>query len=235
MKLVLLGAFLLLSLVLPLVLALQNKKRGMVVSMVMGLIIYVLATIFNNFFAMCVGLSDITTSEERRIYVVFTAVALTLAVVIMGFFKNVYGDKKQSDLIYAGFALANTFINNMNSYSFLLFIGLNNSIDSLTEYYPSDVASELFDYYGSITVSDLVLLILEMALTFFILRALFNFVCRKEKQIFNYVFFLVGVFLLYYIQYMIDNVLLGFMAYGLFLIVTYHRLIPVRRKKRHEE
>ena len=80
MKTVLLIIFLLLSLVLPLSLALFNKRRGMVASMAIGAAIYVVATVITNFLSLATKLEGLESFEDRQAYTVFVTLALLFAV-----------------------------------------------------------------------------------------------------------------------------------------------------------
>ena len=178
MKTVLLIIFLLLSLVLPLSLALFNKRRGMLASMAIGAAIYVVATVITNFLSLATKLEGLESFEDRQAYTVFVTLALLFAVWLFSRFKGFYDDKNKSDLIYSGFSLVNLFINNMNSYSFLLFIAMNNDVETLSSIYQAETAKELVTYFESIDTGDIALMIIEMILVFLIMMYFFNAICQ---------------------------------------------------------
>lgn len=232
MKTVLLIIFLLLSLVLPLSLALFNKRRGMVASMAIGAAIYVAATVITNFLSLATKLEGLESFEDRQAYTVFVTLALLFAVWLFSRFKGFYDDKNKSDLIYSGFSLVNLFINNMNSYSFLLFIAMNNDVETLSAIYQAETAKELVTYFESINTGDIALMIVEMILVFLIMKYFFNAICQKDRKMVDYFTFLIGLFVLYFAQYCINNLVVSFVIYILLLIFGYRSKISNLFKKR---
>lgn len=220
MKAFLLTVFLILSLSLPLLVAFENRKTGMLLSMAFGTFLYLLSTSIANFISLAIGLSDLSSGEDRLTYVVIISISLVISTGLFRMIKQAYADKKSANLIYSGFALINTFIYNMNSYSFLVFISMNNSLDKLQNYYPLETANQLLNHYNEITYSSILLLIIEMSLTFFILKSLLISVCKKDSSVFDYLFFLIGAFMLYYSQYCIENSVITFLVYLVLLLVN---------------
>lgn len=230
MKAFLLTVFLILSLSLPLLVAFENRKTGMLLSMAFGVFLYLLSTSIANFISLAIGLSDLSSGEDRLTYVVIISISLVISTGLFRMIKQAYADKKSANLIYSGFALINTFIYNMNSYSFLVFISMNNSLDKLQNYYSLETAKQLLNHYNEITYSSILLLIIEMSLTFFILKSLLISVCKKDSSAFDYLFFLIGAFMLYYSQYCIENSVITFIVYLVLLLVNYSQFFAKKGK-----
>ena len=235
MKTILLTVFLILSLALPLIVAFEYKKSGMLIPIVWGGLIYLLSTALANFISLASGLSSLTTADDQLTYVVIVTLSLSLVIGMFGLTKKVYSDEKTSNLIYSGFAMINTFIYNMNSYSFLVFISVNQSVDQLAKYYPKQTSEELLKYFDNISIQNLLLLIAELFLVFLILKALFCLVCRKEAKVFDYLVFVIGLFLLFYSQYCIENKLIVFVVYLCLFLAGYKGRMPIRRKDQYEK
>ena len=92
---------------------------------------------------------------------------------------------------------------------------MNNSIEKLSKRYPSEIAQGLLDYYNKINTIDILLLSIELIVVFYITKILFEKVINKDLKILNYLFFMIGIFLLYNIQYSINSVAISFMLYFL--------------------
>ena len=223
MKLILIIIFLILSLVLPLSLILTNKKEKMVQKVLLGFLIYVCATVLVNFCCKAIGLSELDTIENKQTYVALMTISITTVLALFSIPKSVYNDKKTSNLIYGGFGLANYFIYNMEAYSILLRIGMNNSVDKLTKYYPLETANELIAYYSSIEIIDIILLIVELVIVFIAFKELFNLVTQKERPLINYLILIIGLFCIYSIQYMFENALLSFICYFVIALILIYR------------
>ncbi|MDO4501510.1 MAG: hypothetical protein Q4B60_09615 [Erysipelotrichaceae bacterium] len=189
----------------------------MVTKIVAGAAIYLLATIIMNFCCKAIGFDDLSAMTDMKYYVALLALVMTLVLFIFSRIKGLYGDKKNAALIYSGFAIVNFFIYNMNSYMNLLYIGMNNSIEKLSQRYPTELAESLLDYYNKISTMDVFLLCVELVIVFFILKKLFELVTLKGTKIYNYVFLMVGVFCLYTIQYCINNTVISFVLYFVLL------------------
>lgn len=221
LKTVLLFAFLIIALALPLTLLLTSKTNSKMLYFFTGLCIYYLSTITINFFINAWHLTEIVNLQDKMIYIVTVSLCITFFIFIF-LNKILKGmDEQKSKVIYAGFAIANTFLFNLASYSNLLFISLNPTVDKLSQYYAREVAVELIDYYNAIHVFDLVLLIIEMILTFAILYSLFNDVCKHRKQGLSYVKFSGMMILLYGIMYLGLPRLMAFAAYVFMLYLTW--------------
>ena len=203
----------------------------MIVSIALGVLIHILSTALTNFIAIAIGLEGLYLAEDKKTYVVMVTLALTIIIGIFSLFKKAYDDENTANLIYSGFSLVHTFLYNMNSYSFLLFISFNNSSEKLSKYYPIETVDELLNYYSKIELSDLVLLIAEMICGFFILKTLFCTVCKRKAQIFDYMTFIIGLFVLFYSQYCIDNKLIVFTVYLILLIVGYGKKYRLKKDK----
>ena len=229
MKLILLIVFLILSLVLPLLVAFEHKRRGMIMAIALGVLIYVLSTALTNFTAMAIGLESLDLAEDRRTYVVMVTLALTLVIGLFSLSKKIYGDKDKANLIYSGFSLVNTFLYNMNAYSFLIFVAIHNSAEDLLSYYPQETVNELLIYYNGITTSDILLLIIEMICGFFIMKALFCMICRSKVQITEYLVFMIGIFIFFYSQYCVENKVLVFTIYIILLFAGYRNKISFKK------
>ena len=198
--------------------------------MAFGGFLYLLSTSMTNFLAMAAGLSELVDSEDKLTYVVIVVLSLTLVTMMFRVLKKGYSDQKNADLIYSGFSLINTFVYNMSAYSILVFIAMNHSLEKLTKYYPVEVAQQLLEHYDGISISSLLLLITEMALTFWILKALFNLVCRDDSGLFEYLLFLIGLFVHFYSQYCIENSLIVFTVYLILFFVNYRGKLGIKRK-----
>lgn len=230
MKILLLILFLALSLGLPLWMAFVNRERGMLVSIAQGVLIYLLSTVLNNFFSRMVGLESLELPDDRKIYAVLMTLSLTIAVGIFALLK-VYRDERKSCLIYVGFSLVNTFIYNTNSYGILLYIAANHSEEKLSGLYPAETARELLAHYDGISVSELLLLNVELLFSFFILGMLIRAICQKGRKAFDYLLFVVALFLFFGTQYCIGNRLIGFTVYVILLLVGYRDKIKGAKAK----
>lgn len=80
MKITVLILFLVLSLTLPMIVILNNKRKDMIVPIVVGVLVYVLSTIVSNFLSSAVGLTRLDSSDEKKTYVVIITLSLTLVV-----------------------------------------------------------------------------------------------------------------------------------------------------------
>ena len=215
MKLFLLIIFLALSFALPMYYIIVNRQENMLIKILSGIGIYVLSTILMNFCCKAIGYEDINQIPDIKYYVALLSLIMTFVIFVFSRFKNLYNDKKTATLIYCGFAFVNYFINNMNSYMNLLYIGMNNSIEKLSKRYPSEIAQGLLDYYNKINKIDILLLSIELIVVFYITKMLFEKVINKDFKILNYLFFMIGIFVLYNIQYSINSVAIYFMLYFL--------------------
>lgn len=215
MKLFLLIIFLALSFALPMYYITVNRQENMLIKILSGIAIYVLSTILMNFCCKAIGYEDINQIPDIKYYVALLSLIMTFVIFVFSRFKNLYNDKKTATLIYCGFAFVNFFINNMNSYMNLLYIGMNNSIEKLSKRYPSEIAQGLLDYYNKINTIDILLLSIELIVVFYITKILFEKVINKDLKILNYLFFMIGIFVLYNIQYSINSVEISFMLYFL--------------------
>lgn len=220
MKLLFLILFLALSLALPLWVAYRNRETGMLVSIAQGVLIYLLSTAINNFLSRVAGLESLALTEDRKTYAVLMTLSLSVAVGVFALCKA-YRGKKKSGLIYAGFSLANTFIYNANSYGILVYVATHHSEEKLTGLYPAETAAELLAYYDGISVTDLILLNAELLFSFFILAALLGTICQKGRGLFDYLLFVVTLFVFFGTQYCIGNRLIGFTVYALLILVGY--------------
>ncbi|WP_294561263.1 hypothetical protein [uncultured Traorella sp.] len=229
MKLILLIIFLILSLVLPLVVAFEHKRRGMIMAMALGVLIYVLSTALTNFTAQAIGLESLNLAEDRETYVVMVTLSLTIVIVLFSLSKKIFGDEHRANLIYSGFSLVNTFLYNMNAYSFLVFVAIHNSAEKLSAYYPMETVNELLNYYQEISSSDILLLIIEMICSFFIMKSLFCMLCRNKVQIADYLIFIVGIFIFFYSQYCIQNKVLVFGIYIVLLFAGYRNKLSFKK------
>lgn len=217
MKIAILILFLALSLTLPMIVILKNKRKDMIVPIVVGVLVYVLSTIVSNFLSSAVGLNSLESSDDKKTYAVIITLSLTLVVFLISKIKRLYArDKSTAQLVYGGFSLFNLFIYNMDTYLIFVRVGMNDSIEKLEKYYPTETAKKLLDYYDQIKVSDVVMLMVEMVLVFVILGYLFDAVVNEQSSIFEYFQFLIGVFILYYSRYCVSN-----------LIVTYLILLGI--------
>lgn len=230
MKLLFLILFLALSLALPLWMAYRNRETGMLVSIAQGVLIYLLSTAINNFLSRVAGLESLTLAEDRKTYAVLMTLSLSVAVGVFALCKT-YRGKKKSGLIYAGFSLANTFVYNANSYGILVYVATHHSEEKLTQLYPAETAAELLTYYDGISVGDLFLLNVELLFSFFILGALLGSICRKGRGGFDYLLFVVTLFVFFGAQYCIGNRLIGFVVYLLLIIVGYRDKIKETKTK----
>ena len=212
MKLFLLIIFLALSFALPMCYITVNRQENMLIKILSGIAIYVLSTILMNFCCKAIGYEDINQIPDIKYYVALLSLIMTFVIFVFSRFKNLYNDKKTATLIYCGFAFVNFFINNMNSYMNLLYIGMNNSIEKLSKRYPSEIAQGLLDYYNKINTIDILLLSIELIVVFYITKILFEKVINKDLKILNYLFFMIGIFLLYNIQYSINSVAISFIS-----------------------
>lgn len=231
MKILLLILFLSLSLGLPLWTAFRNRERGMLVSIAQGVLIYLLSTALSNLFSRVVGLQSLTLPEDRKTYAVLMTLSLTMAVGVFALFRA-YGDERKSGLIYAGFSLVNTFIYNTNSYGILLYVAANHSEEKLTAVYPAETAQALLAHYDGISVSEMLLLNVELLMSFFILAALLGHICRKGRNLWDYLLFVVGLFVFFGSQYCIGNRLIVFAVYAALLPAGYHGKITEIKGKR---
>lgn len=189
MKLFLLIIFLALSFALPMYYITVNRQENMLIKILSGIAIYVLSTILMNFCCKAIGYEDINQIPDIKYYVALLSLIMTFVIFVFSRFKNLYNDKKTATLIYCGFAFVNFFINNMNSYMNLLYIGMNNSIEKLSKRYPSEIAQGLLDYYNKINTIDILLLSIELIVVFYITKILFEKVINKDLKILNYLFF----------------------------------------------
>lgn len=215
MKIFLLIGFLALSFALPVYYILVNRQENMLTKIITGIAIYVLSTILMNFCCKTIGYENFKQIPNVKYYVALISLTMTLVIFIFSRFKSLYQDKKTATLIYCGFAFVNFFVNNMNSYMNLLYIGMNNSIEKLSKRYPYEIAQGLLDYYNKINSVDILLLCIELIVVFYILKLLFEKVINKELKTYNYLFFMIGIFVLYNIQYGINNVVISFVIYFL--------------------
>lgn len=197
--------------------------------MALGVLIYILSTILTNFTSLAIGLESLETVDDKKIYVVMVTLALTLVIGLLSINKRIFGNEQKANLIYSGFALVNTFLYNMNSYSFLVFIGFHNSADQLANYYPLETANELLTYFNSISSYDILLLIVEMICQFFIMKSLFCLICSNTKKMADYLIFVVGIFILFYSQYCIENKVLVFGIYIVLLFAGYHQKLSFKK------
>lgn len=235
MKLFYLIVFLALSFALPFITAYENRKRGMLVSMALGALIYIISTMITNFTASALGMKDLSLAADRKTYAVMATLAMSCAAAVCSLIKNAYDDQQTGNLIAAGFSFINTFLYNMSSYSFLVFIAMQNSVEKLSKYYPEETAAELIDYFASINAADILLLCVEMCCTFFIFKSLICTVCKKKAQLFDYSQFIVGCFIMFYSQYCIGNRLVVFAVYAILLVVGYGKNVRLKGKNRYEK
>lgn len=221
LKTFLLFAFLILALALPLTLLITSKTKSKMLYFFSGLCIYYLSTIMVNFFINAWQLHQLNSLQDKLIYM--TTISLCIAFIIFIFFHKILKvmDKQKANAIYSGFAIANTCLYNLASYSSLLFISMNPTVDQLSHYYAGDAAIELIRYYDAISAIDLLLLIVEMMLTFGILYYLFIFVSKQRDTIISYVKLSAMLIVLYAIMYSGLPRLLGFAGYIVLLISLY--------------
>ena len=226
MKITVLILFLVLSLTLPMIVILKNKRKDMIVPIVVGVLVYVLSTIVSNFLSSAVGLTNLDSSDNKKTYVVIITLSLTVVIFLISKIKRLYkSEKSTAQLVYGGFSLFNLFIYNMDTYLIFVRVGLNDSIEKLGKYYPSETAKTLLAYYDQIKISDVFMLILEMILVFVVLGYLFDVAVNKQSGIFEYFQFLIGVFIMYYSRYCISNLIVSYSI--LVVIVTF---IIVKKK-----
>lgn len=223
MKLLLIIVFLILSLLLPLLLILTNKREKMIQKVMIGLLIYLCATILVNFCCKAIGLSELNTAKNKETYVALLTICITLVLALLSLSKGFYDDIKASNLIYGGFGLANYFIYNMNAYSILLRIGMNNTVEKLSKFYPVETANELITYYNNIKIVDIILLIVELVIVFIAFKELFNLITQKNRSLINYLIVIVGLFCIYSIQYMFENVALSFTCYFIIALILVYK------------
>lgn len=221
LKTVLLFAFLIIALALPLTLLIISQTKSKMLYFFSGLCIYYLSTILVNIFINAWQLHQLNSLQDRIIYM--STIGLCITFIVFIFFHKVLKEMDQSkaNVIYAGFAIANTFLYNLASYSSLLLISMNPTVDELSHYYTKEAASDLIQYYDAINAFDLILLIAEMLLTFGILYYLFLYISKNRNQFKSYVKFGCFLLLLYAIMYLGLPRLLGFIGYLMLLIALY--------------
>ena len=116
-------------------------------------------------------------------------------------------------LIYGGYALINTFVVTMASYSPLIQYGLL-EVSGQTAQLPAASAAILSAAYASLGPLELILALIELVVVFLILAQLFRrlFADDSVKRLAE---FGLGLFLLMVIQYGKWGMLVSFIAYGM--------------------
>ena len=206
LKLILLSILGVAGLALPLTLILTAKEKPKIPGVLLGAAFYLTANLFLNVFKNAWSL-NLDTPTSTVFYLTWT---LTAALFFRRFRPASLG---RISLIYGGYALINTFVVTMASYSPLIQYGLL-EVSGQTAQLPAASAAILSAAYASLGPLELILALIELVGVFLILAQLFRrlFADDSVKRLAE---FGLGLFLLMVIQYGKWGMLVSFIAYGM--------------------
>lgn len=211
LKLILLSILGVAGLALPLTLILTAKEKPKIPGVLFGAAFYLTANLFLNVFKNAWSL-NLDTPTSTVFYLMTTVLTWTLTAAL--FFRRFRpASLVRISLIYGGYALINTFVVTMASYSPLIQYGLL-EVSGQSAQLPAASAAILSAAYASLGPLELILALIELVVVFLILAQLFRrlFADDSVKRLAE---FGLGLFLLMVIQYGKWGMLVSFIAYGM--------------------
>mgnify|MGYP005875356277 CR=1 FL=1 len=211
LKLILLSILGVAGLALPLTLILTAKEKPKIPGVLFGAAFYLTANLFLNVFKNAWSL-NLDTPTSTVFYLMTTVLTWTLTAAL--FFRRFRpASLGRISLIYGGYALINTFVVTMASYSPLIQYGLL-EVSGQSAQLPAASAAILSAAYASLGPLELILALIELVVVFLILAQLFRrlFADDSVKRLAE---FGLGLFLLMVIQYGKWGMLVSFIAYGM--------------------
>ena len=211
LKLILLSMLGAAGLALPLTLIFMAKEKPKIPGVLFGAAFYFTANLFLNVFKNAWSL-NLDTPSSTFFYLI-TAVLTWMLTAALFFRRARPASLDHIRLIYGGYALINTFVVTMASYSPLIQYGLL-EVSGRTGQIPGELAVVLSAAYAALSPLALVLALIELVLVFLILAQLFQRLLA-DNSMKGLAEFGLGLFLLMVIQYGKWGELISFIAYGL--------------------
>ena len=171
LKLILLSILGVAGLALPLTLILTAKEKPKIPGVLLGAAFYLTANLFLNVFKNAWSL-NLDTPTSTVFYLITAVLTWTLTAAL--FFRRFRpASLGRISLIYGGYALINTFVVTMASYSPLIQYGLL-EVSGQTAQLPAASAAILSAAYASLGPLELILALIDLVVVFLFLAQLFR-------------------------------------------------------------
>lgn len=211
LKFILLSTLIVTGLVLPLMLILSAKKKPKIPDVLFGAGFYLTANLNLNILKNAWTL-NLDTPGFPFFYLITAVLTWTLTAALL-FHRVRPASLDRISLIYGGYALINTFVVTMATYSPLIQYGLL-EVSGQTARIPAETAVLLSTAYTAIGPLEFFLALIELVLVFLILAQLFQ-TLLSGASVKRLAGFGLGLFILMTIQYGRWGMLVSFIAYGL--------------------
>lgn len=213
-KLILFSVLAVMSLALPLSLIFTSGTKPKIPWVLLGAGYYLTANLILNLLKNA-WMMKLEPLGAMLFYLIITVVTWTLTASL--FFRRLSAEESgKISLIYGGYAMINTFVASMVSYSPLIQYGLL-SVSGQTDQIPAEAAALLHSAYSTIQAADIVLAIIELLFVFLIIAQLFR-ILLAGKGPRRFIEFAAGLFAYMLIQYGQWGTGVSFIAY-IFLLV----------------